>query len=48
MLSLFIAFVGCVVVAVQILFPMANPAILIIVGSGVTVIALGVFLFFSI
>jgi hypothetical protein len=48
MLSLFIAFVGCVVVAVPILFPMANPAILIIVGSGVTVIALGVFLFFSI
>jgi len=48
MLSLFIAFVGCVVVAVPILFPMANPAILIIIGSGVTVIALGVFLFFSI
>jgi len=47
-LSLFIAFVGCVVVAVPILFPLANPALLILVGSGVTVIALGVFLFFSI
>ncbi len=48
MLSLIIAFVGCVVVAVPILFPLANPALLIIIGSGVTVIALGVFLFFSI
>jgi uncharacterized RDD family membrane protein YckC len=48
LLSLFIAFVGCVVVAVPILFPLANPVLLILLGSGVTVIALGVFLFFSI
>jgi uncharacterized membrane protein YccC len=48
LLSLFIAFVGCVVVSVPILFPLANPALLILIGSGVTVIALGVFLFFSI
>lgn len=48
LLSLFIAFVGCVVVAVPIIFPLANPAPLILIGSGVTVVALAVFLFFSI
>lgn len=48
MISLFIAFLGCVVVAVPILFPLANPAPLILVGSGVTVVALGLFLVFSI
>ena len=45
---LFIAFLGSVVVAVPIMFPLANPALLILIGSGVTVIALGIFLFFSI
>jgi hypothetical protein len=48
LLSLFIAFLGCVVTAVPILFPLANPAPLILIGSGVTVVALGLFLFFSI
>lgn len=48
LISLFIAFLGCVVVAVPILFPLTNPAPLILVGSGVTVVALGLFLFFSI
>lgn len=48
LISLFIAFLGCVVVAVPIIFPLANPAPLILIGSGVTVVALGVFLFFSI
>ncbi|MFI5339245.1 MAG: hypothetical protein ACHQ7N_05355 [Candidatus Methylomirabilales bacterium] len=48
LLSLFIAFLGCVVVAVPIMFPLTNPAPLILIGSGVTVVALGLFLFFSI
>jgi hypothetical protein len=47
LLSLFVAFLGCVVVAVPMLFPLTNPAPLILIGSGVTVVALGVFLFFS-
>jgi hypothetical protein len=47
LLSLFVAFLGCVVVAVPIMFPLTNPAPLILIGSGVTVVALGVFLFFS-
>lgn len=47
LLSLFVAFLGCVVVAVAILFQPAPPAPLILIGSGVTVVALGVFLFFS-
>jgi hypothetical protein len=45
--SLFIALLGCVVVAVPIVFPLTNPAPLILIGSGVTVVALGLFLFFS-
>jgi hypothetical protein len=36
-----------VVVAVPILFRLTSPAPLILIGSGVTVVALGVFLFFS-
>lgn len=48
LISLFIAFLGSVVVAVPIIFPLVNPAPLILIGSGVTVVALGVFLFFSI
>ncbi len=47
LLSLFVAFLGCVVVAVPILFVLTNPAPMILVGSGVTVVALGLFLFFS-
>jgi hypothetical protein len=47
LLSLFVAFLGCVVVAVPILFQLTTPAPLILIGSGVTVVALGVFLFFS-
>jgi uncharacterized membrane protein len=47
LLSLFIAFLGCVVVVVPIVFPLTNPAPLILIGSGVAVVALGVFLFFS-
>ena len=47
LLSLFVAFLGCVVVAVPIMFPLTNPAPLILIGSGVTVVALGLFLFFS-
>jgi hypothetical protein len=48
LVSLFIALIGCVVVGVPIVFPLANPAPLILIGSGVTVVALGLFLFFSI
>jgi len=48
LLSLVVALLGCVVVAVPILFQLATPAPLILIGSGVTVIALGLFLFFSI
>lgn len=48
LISLFIAFLGCVVVTVPIVFPLTNPAPLILIGSGVTVVALGLFLFFSI
>ena len=47
LLSLFVAFLGCVVVAVPILFTLTNPAPMILIGSGVTVVALGLFLFFS-
>lgn len=49
LISLFVAFVGCVVTAVPFLFSVGgDPAPLILVGSGVTVVALGLFLFFSI
>ena len=47
--SLLIALVGCVVTAVPfILNTGGNPAPIILIGSGVTVVALGLFLFFSI
>ncbi len=49
LLSLFVALLGCVVTAVPFLFQIgADPAPLILIGSGVTVVALGLFLFFSI
>ncbi len=48
-LSLFVALIGCVVTAVPIAFEVAaDPATLILIGSGLTVISLGLFLFFSI
>jgi hypothetical protein len=48
LLSLFVAFLGCTVAAVPIYFPLAEPAPLILIGTGVTVVALGLFLFFSV
>jgi hypothetical protein len=49
LVSLLIALVGCVVTAVPIAFNTGgNPAPMILIGSGVTVVALGLFLFFSI
>lgn len=49
LVSLFVAFLGCVVTAVPFIFSVGgDPAPLILIGSGVTVVALGVFLFFSI
>ena len=45
--SLLVALMGCVVVAIPIIFPLTEPAPLLLVGSGVTVAALGGFLFFS-
>ena len=46
--SLFVAFLGCVVSIVPLLYNVGEPVPLILMGSGVTVVALGVFLFFSI
>ena len=48
LLALFVAFLGVVVTSVPFLFSVGEPVPLILVGSGVTVLALGVFLFFSI
>ncbi len=49
LVSLLVAFIGCVIVAVPIIFGVVgNPVLTILIGSGVTVIALGLFLFFSI
>jgi hypothetical protein len=48
-LSLFVAFIGCVITSVPFFFGVGgDPVPIILVGSGVTVIALGLFLFFSI
>ncbi len=47
LVSLLIAFLGCVVTAVPILLSLENPAPVILFGAGVTVVALGLFLFFS-
>jgi hypothetical protein len=48
-LSLFVALIGCIITAVPLAFGVGgDPAPIILVGSGVTVIALGLFLFFSI
>ena len=48
LVSLFVALLGVVVTSVPFFFSVWEPAPLILIGSGVTVIALGVFLFFSI
>ncbi len=49
LISLIIALCGCLVTALPFLFSVGgNPVPLILVGSGVTVVALGLFLFFSI
>lgn len=47
LLSLFIAFIGCTVTAMPFLYAMTTPVPLILVGSGIAVAALAVFLFFS-
>jgi hypothetical protein len=48
-LSLFVALIGCVITSMPFLFGVGgDPVPLILIGSGVTVIALGLFLFFSI
>jgi hypothetical protein len=48
LISLLVGLMGCVVVAIPALFPLTEPAPLLLIGSGVTVVALGGFLFFSI
>ena len=45
--SLFIAFIGCTVTALPFLYAMTSPAPPILIGSGITVVALAMFLFFS-
>jgi hypothetical protein len=48
LITLFVAFIGCVVTVLPLVFPVgANPAAFILVGAGVAVIALALFLFFS-
>ena len=46
-LSLFVAFLGCVVTVVPSVYSLQSPAPFILVGAGVTVVALGAFLFTS-
>ena len=48
LVTLLLALVGCLVVAVPVVFPLNEPTPLILIGSGVTVLALACFLFFSI
>jgi hypothetical protein len=49
LVSLLVALLGCVITAVPILFQLGgDPAPMILIGSGVTVVALGLFLFFSV
>ena len=47
LISLFIAFLGCTVTALPFLFEMTSPAPLVLLGSGIAVVALALFLFFS-
>ncbi len=48
LLSLVVAFLGCVIVTVPVYFGLAEPLPLLLIGSGITVGALGGFLFVSI
>jgi hypothetical protein len=49
LVSLLVALLGCVITAVPILFQLGgDPAPMILIGSGMTVVALGLFLFFSV
>lgn len=49
LITLFVAFIGCVVTSVPFLVAVGpNPIPFILVGSGVAVVALALFLFFSI
>lgn len=48
LITLLVALMGCVVVAIPAIFPLAEPAPLVLIGSGVTVVALAGFLFFSV
>jgi hypothetical protein len=48
LVTLLLALVGCLVVAVPVVFPLTEPTPLILIGNGVTVLALALFLFFSI
>lgn len=48
LMSLLLALLGCLVVAIPVLYPLTEPAPLVLIGSGVTVVALAGFLFFSI
>ena len=49
LVSLLVALIGCLITAVPFMFGVGgDPAPIILVGSGVTVVALGLFLFFSI
>ncbi len=47
LICLFIAFLGSVIMSLPILYDLAPPAPLILIGSGVTVVALALFLYFS-
>jgi hypothetical protein len=47
LITLLIALLGCVVLAMPKLFPMTEPLPLILIGCGVTTFALALFLFFS-
>jgi hypothetical protein len=48
LVTLLLALVGCLVVAIPMGFPLIEPIPLILIGSGITVLALACFLFFSI
>ncbi len=47
LISLFVAFLGVVVTVIPSLYALQSPVPLILLGSGVTVVALGSFLFVS-
>jgi hypothetical protein len=47
LISLFIAFLGCAVTSLPFLYQLGDPAPLILIGAGVAVVALALFLFFS-